>query len=275
MVNIMIILITLLASFLLIPVFKKTGFTKQNYKKKLIPYSGGTVIFLGIVISYVIIYAANKISYFKMIFFIFALSGIYAVGMADDVFGDRNIKGIKNNLASILYKRFSMGIAKVVIIVGISCYIYYFFNEEYWFLKGILTALITNFFNLLDLRPGRCIKFYFVLWIALFYANLRWTGQLYNISFLVLAAYYYFDAFGYSMLGDSGANLIGFILGIILSEAISNNVIMIILLIILLTQLQLLFDRFSFTDIISKFYILDYFDRFLTERQAADKDVKP
>jgi hypothetical protein len=88
------------------------------------------------------------------------------IGMLDDILGGSDVKGLKGNIYALVYKKFSMGIIKAIFIIILSCYIYYFFNEEFWILKGIITALTTNLFNLFDLRPGRCIKFYYIFFIT-------------------------------------------------------------------------------------------------------------
>jgi hypothetical protein len=248
--------------------FKTFGLNKKNYKDILIPYSGGTIIFVSLFISFSLFYFWREISFVKSLFFISVIILVYIIGILDDTLGSSNVKGLKGNIRSALVsKKISTGIIKAVFVIVIACYIYYFFNEEYWILKGILTALTTNLFNLFDLRPGRCIKFYYAFFFFLSFSSIRWTRELFIIFTIIITIYYFWDAYGFSMLGDSGSNLTGFIIGLILSEAIGTSLFGLIAFIIILITLQLILDKYSFTEFIKYNPSLDYIDRFLTERQ--------
>lgn len=263
----------LLLSVLFQKIFNNAGLVRSNYRGKIIPVSGGITVLAGITSGLLIFYSFNLISAFKATFFLLTLSVVYLIGLADDLLGDKDIKGIKNNLSMVFKKKISTSSIKAIAILIISCYIYYFFSEESWLLKGILTSLVTNTFNEFDLRPGRCIKLYYFIFILLSFTLIRWTRDIYLITFIVLAAYYYFDAYEHSMLGDGGSNLIGFISGLMITEA-SGKSWMILILVIMLSALTLLLDRYSLTSEISSIPIIDNLDKFLTVRED-DKLAKP
>lgn len=250
--------------------FNEFKLYKKNYKNKPIPYSGGTIIFISLCLSFVFFYSFGEISYIKMLFFLFIITSIYMIGMLDDLFGSNDIKGLKGNIHAFISKKFSTGIIKAVFTILIACYIYYFFNEEYWVLKGIITALMTNLFNLFDLRPGRCIKFYYIFFSFFCFSYIRWTSELFIIFSIIITIYYFWDAYGFSMLGDSGSNLIGFIIGLILSEVVGTNLFGLLILLSVLLVLQLVLDKYSLTNIIKLNHLFDYIDRFLTERQGRE-----
>lgn len=262
-----IIFITLIFSKVSEYLFLRLQQFKITYKKSRVPFSGGTAVFLSIVSGLYIYYISGEISSFKLTYFLVVISTIYLIGLIDDIIGDRSIKGALGNLKAIINKKFSTGIIKAIGILIISCYINYFFNEEFWIIKGFLTAIITNMFNLFDLRPGRCIKIYLILFTVIPLNAIRWTNSIYMISIWVLAGYYFFDAYGYSMLGDSGSNLLGFIFGLVISESIGSNFIALLISFTAISTIQFLLDRYSLTKIIEKIPLLDYLDRFLTERQ--------
>lgn len=243
---------------------------KKNYSDKAIPYSGGTIIFISLSLSFILLYFIKEISFIKALFFISVITLIYIIGILDDIFGNSDIKGLKGNIVALVSKKLSTGIIKAVFISIIACYIYYFFNEEFWILKGIITALTTNLFNLFDLRPGRCIKFYYIFFIIFGFSNIRWTKELFIIFSIVISLYYFWDAYGFSMLGDSGSNLTGFIVGLILSEVIGTKLLELIGLLVILIILQLSLDKYSLTEIAVNNPLFDYIDRFLTERQGRD-----
>ena len=273
MVFIEIAVVTLFLSVLFQKIFANAGLKKSNYRGKIIPFSGGITILAGITAGLMIFYSLKLISAFKMSFFLISLSIVYLIGLIDDLLGDKNIKGIKNNLNLVFKKKLSTSSIKAIAILIASCYIYYFFNEEMWLMKGILTSLVTNTFNEFDLRPGRCIKLYYFIFILLSFALIRWTRDAYLITFIVLAAYYYFDAYEYSMLGDGGSNLIGFVSGLMITEA-SGRLWITLTLVAGLSLLQLLLDRYSLTSGISSIPLIDNIDKFLTVRED-DKFAKP
>jgi hypothetical protein len=260
-----------ICSILITRIFYDFKLLKKDYKNQFIPYSGGTIIFIGTILSFAIYEFYGLVSYVKVIFFILILSLVYIVGFLDDLFGDTIIKGIRNNINALLNKTFSLGMIKGIFFIILSCYLYYFFNEELWILKGILTALLTNLFNLLDLKPGRCIKFYYGFWLLLSFASLRWTKELFVIFSIILAIYYFWDAYGYSMLGDSGSNFVGFITGLTVSEALGTNVAGLTITLVFLTAAQCVLDKHSLTRFVRERPLFDYIDRFLTERQGREK----
>lgn len=274
MLLLLIAFITLTVCFIVNRFFNELKLYKKNYNNKQVPYSGGTIIFISLCLSFIVFYSLGEISYIKMLFFLFIIASIYMIGMFDDLFGINDIKGLKGNIQAIASKKFSTGIIKALSAILISCYIYYFFDEEYWAFKGIITALTTNLFNLFDLRPGRCIKLYYIFFIFFNFSYTRWTNELFIIFSIIIIIYYFWDAYSFSMLGDSGSNIIGFITGLILSETIGTNLLMIFVILVILIMLQLLLDRYSLTNIIKLNFLLDQIDRFLTERQDR-KNVEP
>lgn len=247
--------------------FIRFRLTKKNYKGILVPYSGGTIIFFSLIASFFIFFKTDRISIIKFFYFTAISFVVYLTGMVDDILGDGKIKGVKNNILSLIKWTFSTGIIKAIVIFSTSLFIHYFFNEEYWYLKGIITAFTANLFNLMDLRPGRCIKLYFIISAFLYFGFLRWTGELYFMLFTILIGYYYFEAYGYSMLGDSGSNLIGFLVGLMQSEMLATGLLPLVINMVLLLLIQIILDRWSLTKIIESNYWVDYLDRFFTERQ--------
>lgn len=274
MIKILIIIfLTMVFSKVTEYVFASFNLTKINYKGYSVPYSGGTAIFLGVASALYIYSLTGVISNFKMLFFLIIIFVVYLIGLIDDLIGDRSIKGLGGNIKSAFNRKLSTGILKAVGVVIISCYINFFFNEEFWILKGIITAMTTNMFNLLDLRPGRCSKVYFIFYALIPLRLVRWTSEVYFISVLVLLGYYCFDAYGYSMLGDSGSNLLGFIFGLVVSESIGTNFSALIIIFLVIFIIQLLLDRYSLTRIIESIPFLNYIDKLLTEREF-ERNVK-
>lgn len=267
-------LTTFFSCIFLNKLFRLLKLNKRNYKGQYIPFAGGTIIYTSISLGFIFLNFFGNISFVKAVFFLIVLTLVYMIGLLDDLLGNNGIKGLRANINALFSKRISTGIIKAVCIILLSCYIYYFFNEEYWIIKGIITALAANLFNLLDLRPGRCIKASYPFLIIFSFSNIRWTMELHLMFSIVLTIYYFWDAYGFSMMGDSGSNLTGFITGLILSEVIGTNLIILITLLCLLLLSQMFLDKYSLTNIIKNSPLLDYLDKFLTERKAMS-NVEP
>ncbi len=127
-------------------------------------------------------------------------------------------------------------------------------------LRFIVIVLSTNAVNLLDLRPGRAIKGFYLGSIVLFI----WSESLVFLPYwlpiavgaiLVLPK----DLRGSVMLGDTGANLLGFGLGFSLSVAAPNTVLTVVSL--LLTVLHWTAERSSLTTVIERNPVLNTIDQ--------------
>ncbi len=77
-----------------------------------------------------------------------------------------------------------------------------------------LIALSINFINLLDLRPGRGIKGFFIVFsVLMLVANLNSLLWIFPLVGAVLA-YARYDFSAQAMMGDTGSNALGLALGI-------------------------------------------------------------
>jgi hypothetical protein len=246
-----IIPITILVTLLINELYKKIGLCKINSKEKLIPYSGSTVIAVCIILSLLVLYITKEISFFKFTYFGMSLFCIYAIGFIEDLLSENTTINSFDGTYFMFFANHS-GIIKLAVVLSISCFIYYFVNEEYWTLKAILTSFIVDFFSDSNFKESRIIKLYIPTSIMLSFFYLRWTRELNIVSFLVVASYSYFNIKCYSRLGDNGLGLIGFIFSMVLIEAFSTNVVIIITFTAILALINVLFKKNIFFDVITK-----------------------
>ncbi|MCL0032897.1 hypothetical protein M1M96_01985 [Peptococcaceae bacterium] len=78
-----------------------------------------------------------------------------------------------------------------------------------------IIVLSINVINLLDLRPGRAGKaFLFLSMIILLFAD--WSYSILPLSLIIgsLLVYLYWDLKSYVMMGDTGSNALGVVIGI-------------------------------------------------------------
>lgn len=236
-------LVTYIATRVFMPyvlkIFASLKWTKENYSGRKIPV--GTGIFL-IPFSVAVPFLwCNIISPLVILFYGTALVIMGSVGLYDDIFGDSETKGIKGHFKNLIIKRkISTGIIKALV-GGIIAFIgaFIFKVEPLEIVVAFLIILLfTNTFNLFDLRPGRCIKMFFLtaifLIIMAYYLENNNILLLYPILGCILG-YSAYDFNERSMLGDAGSNSIGMSVGIIsvLVLPFSINFIIVLVLIML------------------------------------------
>ena len=163
---------------------RRVGYVKVNYRGKVV--SG----LLGLVIPWL----ALGISH------LFWIIPIAIVGYVDDRYGKRDCGGLWGHCQRSWQERKpTTGLWKVVVVFMVV-----YVATPSWSLRLSL-LLMTNLFNLVDTRPGRSLK------LALFF--LLPLGVTAVPIVLAICVLLYFDLKQYGMLGDLGANSLGFWLG--------------------------------------------------------------
>jgi UDP-GlcNAc:undecaprenyl-phosphate GlcNAc-1-phosphate transferase len=130
-------------------------------------------------------------------------------------------------------------------------------------LAAALIALSANTLNLLDLRPGRCL-FGFILGAAAVILTL-YVHHTLSLGFLLYVAVaaalilYPMDAGGRLMLGDTGSNSFGAILGV--AGVLYFSPLWQAVIVVLLVAFQVWCERNSLSQTIEKNPILRSLDR--------------
>jgi UDP-N-acetylmuramyl pentapeptide phosphotransferase/UDP-N-acetylglucosamine-1-phosphate transferase len=124
-------------------------------------------------------------------------------------------------------------------------------------LGGLVVASAANTANLLDLRPGRCAKVFLPLWVAgclIDPGGGAWSAGLAGAALASLA----FDLREEGMLGDTGANALGAVVGTLL---LAGPMWLLWAAAAVLVALQLASERVSFTRVIEGNRVLRAADR--------------
>lgn len=179
---------------------------------------------------------------------------IVLLGWLDDTLGDHTAKGFRGHIA-VLAKDgvFTTGLLKAVG-GGVAAFAAARVTSSSvweWAIDGLLIALSTNWLNLLDLRPGRAIKFYLLGAVSLFLV--AWPEPfvfLFTPLMLLAAATVREDLGGRIMLGDSGANLLGMQLGIFAALALPVTVCGAV--VFLFAAGHIYAERYSLTELINR-----------------------
>jgi UDP-GlcNAc:undecaprenyl-phosphate/decaprenyl-phosphate GlcNAc-1-phosphate transferase len=155
--------------------------------------------------------------------------GVALLGLLDDSLGrageSGSPRGWRGHARAVLAGRFSTGAIKAVGAFALAAYaVSGRGREELDYLADLaLLLLATNLFNLLDLRPGRAEKVFFLLLAGLCLGG--WTAEpleLLGIFIGPIVVGAWLTLRERAMLGDTGSNLIGAVAGISLLETLGD-----------------------------------------------------
>jgi len=187
--------------------------------------------------------------------------GFFCLGLLDDVAGDRDNKGFAGHVKALLKGKITTGSLKAFGGAALA-----FAVATWWegslpagLLGGAVIALSANLVNLLDLRPGRALKVFLPAWLVLALIGVSSVYLLVSAAVAgAAAAWLPSDLREKGMLGDSGANMLGAILGagVVVSFGVAGRVVVLAALV----ALTLASERWSFTAAIEKFAPLRWLD---------------
>lgn len=260
-------LIGYIGTLSIIPLFKNllidSNIVRPNYKQDMIPVSMG-IVFLPMVILNGILIAyctsdLNNILY--LITFIFGLVSMFFAGILDDIIGNRDVSGLKGHFKSLLNGRLTTGGFKAIFggFIGILISLVISKNISDIIINTLIIALSTNLMNLLDLRPGRAIKGFLVIMITLFLTLADFFKVLPLLIVPNVLAYFNLDLKAKAMMGDTGSNVLGISIGILVAMGCSSNIRLSWLVFLIL--IHLITEKFSLTKIIENNKILNFIDK--------------
>jgi UDP-N-acetylmuramyl pentapeptide phosphotransferase/UDP-N-acetylglucosamine-1-phosphate transferase len=250
-------------------VLQSPALQRTNYRGHQIPTAGGLVIVLAVL---VVEAARTALAEFgageelsdsllrSMV--LFACFAFAMLGLVDDLLGgeDRGFRGhlralAEGRLTTGAMKLFGGGVVAIVLTAAPGEV-----SGRRLLADAALVALAANLGNLLDRAPGRTIKVGLVLYVPLALAAGTSPVGLAVASVVGAAAgLLHADLREKLMLGDTGANLLGGVLGLAVVLETSRPVRTIVL--VLLVVLNLTSERISFTKVIDGTPGLRHFDR--------------
>lgn len=182
------------------------------------------------------------------------------LGYLDDVRGDRRAGGFAGHVRELVHGRITTGLVKAAGggVVGLLAAWGVGRRGVWVVVGGAVVALSANLANLLDLRPGRALKVWLPCAVALLIAGLPDRHVLIAVTGGVVV-------FGVEelrervMLGDTGAGLVGAVIGVAAVTALGNTGLVILLAI--LVVLTLASEVVSFTRVIEATPPLRWVDR--------------
>jgi UDP-GlcNAc:undecaprenyl-phosphate GlcNAc-1-phosphate transferase len=241
--------------------FIRKNWLTVNYKGDSIIQSFGLNIFIHYVVYLICVFVALYLvdlyhteAYSSASLLVFLLLGLSLVGWIDDHYGTKDIKGLGGHLAALFYeKRVTSGLVKAIAGSFISAFVCYFLSGSVleWLFYTMVMILSIHVFNLLDVRPGRTIKSF---WLLLFVLLPLLSLQHIVMSVLPIVVstvfLFHYDRRRLAMLGDTGSNVLGGVFGlyIILCSVFEIQVFFFGVFLLL----SVLSERYSFTTYINK-----------------------
>ncbi|MGE5529054.1 MAG: hypothetical protein ACM3X6_07925 [Patescibacteria group bacterium] len=249
-----------------------SGLRRPNYAGREIPSAAGLILLLFLPVTLALGILAGVPALRGMLSLVFGLAvlGFGLAGLVDDCLGASREKGFRGHFAALLQGRLTSGAIKalfggtVALFVGLALPLLDARAFGAWYqilLNTIILASAANLINLLDLRPGRAGKvFYLGLIVAAALACRieRFFGPV-ALAAVMFVPVFRRDLKARLMLGDTGANLIGAVLGMAMVFWLTPHAKIVAAAILL--GLQIISERFSFSGIIERFAALRALDR--------------
>lgn len=221
-------LAALAAALLLTPAILRhlqtEGLTRENYRGAALPFPGGIAIVAAGVLALGACAALVQLADLDLFGFggnldLTYLMGVALLGLIDDLLAGSS-RGWRGHGRAVLSGAFSTGALKAVGSLALALYaLQGTENAGEYLLAVALLVLTTNLFNLLDLRPGRSAKAFALLGAGL--ALGAWHGRYgFGVPLWIVGPFAapvlvvgFYDLRERTMLGDTGANLIGGLAG--------------------------------------------------------------
>jgi UDP-N-acetylmuramyl pentapeptide phosphotransferase/UDP-N-acetylglucosamine-1-phosphate transferase len=206
---------------------------------------------------------------------------VTAAGLVDDLVPQR-ARGLRGHLRALADGHVTTGLLKAVTTAGAAVVLMAVSGgrSTAGTLAGVVVlAAAANVWNGLDVAPGRALKWYLLVMIALVAggaaASVRgWSGASVCIGVTMGAiASLPYDVRERAMLGDAGSNLLGFALGIAW-VTVSSDVVLVALAVALVT-LNLVAESITLSRVIEGVAPLRWFDRLGRLPEAPSTVVGP
>lgn len=206
---------------------REQGLARENYRGARVPFPTGIAIAAAAVVALVPLALLHELADADVFarlglglgdVSIYVL-GVMLLGLLDDVVGSAAAtpRGWRGHAAVTLRGGFSTGALKAIGALGLALFVFAGggLGAGEYLLAVALVVLTTNFFNLLDLRPGRSIKALVLLGAGLTIGAMD-VHPLWVLGLFVgpIVALFPHDLRERGMLGDTGSNVVGAVAGL-------------------------------------------------------------
>ncbi|MGQ0824788.1 MAG: hypothetical protein ACT4OX_07150 [Actinomycetota bacterium] len=193
---------------------------------------------------------------------LFACLGFGLLGFVDDILATAEDRGFRGHLRALTTGRVTTGLLKIVGGAAVAFVLASqddFVSGKRLLADAVLIALAANLGNLLDRAPGRVLKVGLLAWLPI--AIAAGTGEVGVAVAVVIGAYcglFGDDLRERFMIGDTGANVLGAVLGLAVVLEFGRGVRNVVL--VALVVLNLAAEFVSFSRVIERVPALRRFD---------------
>ena len=237
----------------------EAGQVVKNYKGNDIPSMMGISLIFSVLVAATIWFVLQGGREPSFLYIIFGCAFMGLVGTLDDVIGNHESKGFKGHISNFLKGKVTTGVLKMLAAAVVAGSMSIVISDSILaiIMNFLLISLVTNFINLLDTRPGRAIKGFLI--ITILSILIRQILAIHAIVIGAILAYWPIDLSAKGMLGDTGANFLGIVLGI--SLAMQNNMWVKGAYVFIFLFLNLASEKVSFSKVIEKNTALRFLDQ--------------
>ena len=264
---------TYITAPMFLELLRRSGAVRNNYLGEFVPVAGGFLL-LWMGCLWVLISSFSSLSqdyrFMANPGLLIGLAGLGFgfMGLVDDILGSREQSGLVGHLRELFTGRLTTGALKALLGVAFGLVLA---MGRGWVgpsplavrlsmlvVDGLLIAGSANLLNLLDLRPGRAGKSF----LLGAFAVIGWGNPM---SLLVLPfvggliGFLPYDLKGQAMMGDTGANGLGAVLGLTALYAFHFRIRLLLLVAIL--AIHIVAERVSLSKVIEEFPPLKALDR--------------
>lgn len=263
---------------------QEAGFVRTNYSGREVPVPSGILIPLAAFVALGVSAPLDRLLDDEilggagLVGVMIYIIGVCLLGAIDDLLGTPVIegglgrqdpRGVRGHAKATISGGFSTGAVKAVGSLGLAAFAMGLIvpGDLEYLLAIALVVVTTNLFNLLDLRPGRALKVFFVVAVGLCIG--AWTLEpvwLTGVFLGSLPVLLYYDLGEQGMLGDTGSNAIGAIAGVWMVLTLSTTAQLIALAVVVLITLYGEFR--SISQLIDRTPVLRFLDHLGRTRNA-------
>lgn len=221
--QLMAFVLAFLATWLFLPPYvawlRSQGLLRANYQGQEVTWPGGLFLVPVSSLAFLPAVAATPARPFLPgagdVALVATVAAMAGLGLADDYFGSPEAKGLKGHLKLLLSGRVSTGIIKAGggLLSSLAFATVAADGVVAVLVATLLVALMANAFNLLDLRPGRAAKAFLAVGVLLATLGGLARAPVLAPALGAVLAYLPHDLRCRVMLGDTGANALGAVLG--------------------------------------------------------------
>jgi UDP-GlcNAc:undecaprenyl-phosphate/decaprenyl-phosphate GlcNAc-1-phosphate transferase len=220
---------------------RRVGLVRENWRGRTLAFPAGAVLVASSLVTLAPLALLDDRADLDLLdpdlrrWIVYVL-GVALLGLLDDSLGRAgdtgSPRGWRGHARAVLAGRFSTGAIKAIGAFALAAYaVSGRGRENLDYLADLaLLLLTTNLFNLLDLRPGRVEKVYFLLTLGLCVGG--WTAEpleLLGIFIGPVVVGAWLTLRERAMLGDTGSNLIGALAGVSMLETLGDPALLIAL----------------------------------------------